>query len=287
MDVARQDDSIVVMEDPQESQLPSPASPLEDAANHEAPASASRGTLAADSRSRHGGEPGLDGADLPSAPHPEPASSAPWSMQAGPMNLDVGGYWKNVVVATDARPGSSATATRILREGLADRDRDLGLAPSGALLSAAHEATSPNLAPDVGSATLEIDTDATGKVVGARVLSAAPDTLSWERVAREVVRLMAPKTLRVPAGARGLRSQVRIVAERRLPSGSKSVTTPGAIPDDVAGSPDAPMCDGSGPTRRCKGGMPLGFTKNATDVTNAGARTSRVVAVQLLSELAL
>jgi hypothetical protein len=226
-------------------------------------------------------------------PLPVP-SAEPWSFgRPTPPAIGVDGYWKSIALApgSDAprveAPPESARATRspsrILRDGLDARDRELGLGSAGPLVSAAHEAASPSMAPDVGSATLEIDCDAGGRIVAARVLSASAAPTQWNAVARELVRIASARTLHVPAGARGVRARLRIVAERSLPSGTKATPAAGAVPDDVVGGADK-ACVGEGVTRKCLAGMPVGATGNLFDVADVGAKAARVVRVFVLGE---
>lgn len=240
-------------------------------------------------------------ADVEPPTAPPAGSGEPWSLPwAMPMDLGVDGYWKRVAAAggsPSARPGggpaspSSASASaserisRMLAGELDAHDRDVGVGAAGPLVTAAHEATSPSIAPDVGTATLEIDADATGLVTAARVVAASGDLPAWDGVAREVVRRMAAKRVRVPAGARGVRARLRIVAERTLPSGETGSVSGGAVPDDVPEMPK--QCDGTGSARRCRAGMPLGVTATAHDLSNVAAKASRIVHVQVLGELAL
>ena len=146
------------------------------------------------------------------------------------------------------------------------------------LVSAAREAASSPRAPDVGSVTLDIACDAGGVVRTARA-----DDRAWNDVGAALIRAMSGKTVRVRDGSRGLRARLRIVAERTPPSGNGGSTSLGAVPDDVAGSANR-ACEGTGWTRRCVAGMPLGVTSAEHDSANAGAKTTRVVHVQLLDE---
>jgi hypothetical protein len=223
-----------------------------------------------------------------------------WSLpRATPIDLGVGTYWKSVVThgpsesapaRADERspPAPSASLNRILRDGLAAHDRALGLGSAGPLVSAAHAAASPALAPDVGSATLEFECDAAGRVTTARVIAAATDVPAWSNVAREIVRLMAKRVVHLPSGARGLRAQLRITAERASPSGKKGGVVPGAVPDDVPGTPGGDkVCEGVGLARKCLRGFPVGFTMTGADAANLGANAVRMVRVQILGEATL
>ncbi len=235
--------------------------------------------------------PRIDSSLLPgAAAESDPAE--PWSFQATvPALPKIDIFGKGIaiaplpsVTASIEPPPSTRPTNRILRDPLDARDRALGLGSAGALVSAAHAAASPSLAPDVGTATLEIECDAAGHVVSARVLAASADATQWGAVARELVRLASSRTVRVPAGARGVRTRLRIVAERALPSGKKSTVTPGATPDDVPGGMDNKVCEGEGASRKCAAGMIVGATGNLVDVTNIGARASRIVRVLVLGE---
>ena len=200
-----------------------------------------------------------------------------------PVDLGIGDYWKRVATAGARSDAESATASptvdEILRGPLEARDRALGLGAAGPLVSVAHDAASPRLAPDVGTATLEIECDASGRTVSARVLSADAEPGAWDDVAKELVRLAATKILKLPRGAHGLRARLRIVAERTLPSGEKRAASAGGVPDD--------QCDGTGINRRCAGGMPTGISGTFGDLSNFGAKRSRIVHVRVLDEESL
>ena len=177
-----------------------------------------------------------------------------------------------------AAPRTEKSAVdRSLHDALGARDLGLGLGRASVLVSAAREAASSPRAPELGTVTFEIDCDASGTV-----RSAHADDRAWADVGAALIHAMSGKTVRVRAGARGLRAHLRIVAERAPPSGNGGSTTLGAVPDDVPGSEKA--CEGTGWTRRCVAGMPLGLTSAQHDSANVGARPSRVVRVQLLDE---
>jgi hypothetical protein len=145
------------------------------------------------------------------------------------------------------------------------------------------------MAPDVGTATLDVDVDGSGKVVTARVVTASDgdEMAAWNAMAREMVRIASSKAVHVRAGSHGVRARLRIVAERVPPAGTKGTTSTGAVPDDVAGGMDGKACDGEGLERRCAAGMPLGTTMTLGDLSNIGAKASRIVHVTVLGEAAL
>jgi hypothetical protein len=246
------------------------------------------------SRERAQALPGPLPADPTAGVAPEAASSSgTWSLPpAHPLDLGIGTYWKSVATndpmptpraEAQPEPAPRPSPDRILRDGLDAHDRALGLGHGGPLISAAHDAASPSIAPDTGTATFDVESDATGKVVTARVVSASAEPGAWNDVAQELVRLMSAKTLHVLRDARGMRTRLRIVAERTLPSGAPYARSTGAVPEDAcAGDPVGP----GGLGRKCRGGMPVGLSQSF-DVADIGARSSRIVRVQLLGEAAL
>lgn len=189
------------------------------------------------------------------------------------VDLGLGSRWKSVL------PAPSDTAARAvdrsLRSALDSQDTSRGLGHASALVSAVRAAAAATDAPDVGTTTLEIDYDAKGAVVAARA-----DNGAWAEVAKAVVRGLAGKPLRVPHGSRGRRARLQVVAER----GEHGTTSPGAVPDDVAGSGSV-ACVGEGLARRCNAGMPLGLTSSNHDTANAGVKTARVVHVRVLDDV--
>jgi hypothetical protein len=167
-----------------------------------------------------------------------------------------------------------------MSDTLAQRDVALGLGRGGPLVTAAREAASAPDAP-LGTTILEVDWNASGSVVAARA-----DDRAWGAVAAAIVRGMAGKPLRVRPGAGGMRARLRVVAELSLPAGTRGTSSPGAVPDDIAGG-KLKVCEGEGATRRCLAGMPVGVTGSVADVSNFGASRLRVVHASLLSEAAL
>lgn len=167
---------------------------------------------------------------------------------------------------------------RALHGALSARDLGLGLGRASVLVSAAREAASSPRAPDVGAVTFDIACDA-----GGVVRTAHADDHAWNDVGAALILAMSGKTVRVREGSRGLRARLRIVAARTPPSGGGGSTNLGAVPDDVAGG-NSRACEGTGWTRRCVAGMPLGVTSAEHDAANAGAKTTRVVHVQVLDE---
>ena len=228
----------------------------------------------------------------PSPPRPADSGES-WSLaRPAPYDLGIGTYWKTFAAANSDQPSSvssgepskpsSPSLDQTVRDALDARDRAVGLGREGPLLSAAHEAASPSFAPDVGSAELDIESDSTGHVVSAHVVSASGEVSAWNDVARELVRLMSSKSLRPPRNGRGLRTRLRIVAERTLPSGAAYALSAGpAVPENACVGQSDPRLAGLG--RRCLTGLPTG-AKQTFDLSDVGAKPSRVVRVHFLGE---
>jgi hypothetical protein len=231
------------------------------------------------------------------APSPPPnaqplASTEPWSFSPSvPVDLGIGTHWKVVAAASASVPPPPPEASvsppswqQLMQGELAARDQELGLGPGGALVTAAHEAASGAEAPEEGSATLEIVCDASGAVTDGRVTGATGDLPAWTEMARPLVRQMHGKTMRLPPGAKGLRARLAVRIARTLPSGDKVVAHVGALPDDMPSA--GRVCEGTGWSRKCVGGMPVGATVQGADVANAAARL-RTVSVRMLDAVGL
>lgn len=283
--VSAQDDTAIVVED----ERPQPETPAAPEAREQVTEPASGGVSEGLVAARIG-PPAPSPSSVPEGPEttepPAPSGSA-WAFSpTAPMDLGIGSYWKRVATADSApRPSPSvdeyangAVFARRLSDDLRAQDVATGNGIAGPLVSAAHDAASTSAAPDVGGAVIELESDASGAIVSARVVDASGDRADWEEVAQRIRRQMAHKPLRVPSGAHGLRAHVRIVAERTLPSGERTSVHSGAAPDDA--------CEGSGSTKRCTAGMP-GAGGTWGDLANIGAKRSRVVHVQLLDEMLL
>lgn len=107
-----------------------------------------------------------------------------------------------------------------LRGEIAKQDQARGLGPEGPAVTAVTDlvmasATAPNT-----SALLRVRTDGAGGVTLVDVLEADRDGDEWQRIAAELVRALAGKKLRVPAGSNGVSFQLRVVSRVQLPSGA-------------------------------------------------------------------
>jgi hypothetical protein len=96
----------------------------------------------------------------------------------------------------------------LLVEGLAQLDAERGVSRSGAAIHAGYEAAR-RAAPD-GIAVFDLRTNDRGMVVSVSLVSAPSQEVSWQRVGQELQKLLKDRRLRVPAGARGLATRLRI-----------------------------------------------------------------------------
>lgn len=109
------------------------------------------------------------------------------------------------VEPTEAAPGAQSVA-RITEEAEA-MDGSKGLSRSSAAVSVGYR--SAQLGPEVGTAVLEVRTDARGVVTSVRVLGNHV-TDAWVLVADDLLNRLKERILRVPAGAQGLLTRLRI-----------------------------------------------------------------------------
>lgn len=95
----------------------------------------------------------------------------------------------------------------LLSEGLAAQAAEQGAAPSSPAVSAGYRAA--QLGPRDGTAVLEIRADASGTVISVRVVG---DDVSgsWTAVAEELLARLAGRVLRIPEGAKGMVTRLRI-----------------------------------------------------------------------------
>lgn len=106
-----------------------------------------------------------------------------------------------------------------LTAGLDAHDRALGLGRGGPVAVEARRVAITR-GPEVGRATLVVQTDASGEVQSITLGAVWPSVPDWQRVIAALHAALRAKHLRVPPGARGLRITVRVEARQQLPSGS-------------------------------------------------------------------
>jgi hypothetical protein len=125
-----------------------------------------------------------------------------------------------------------ASTTGGVQEGLERRDRELGLGPSGRVLSALHHTAHETIAPAAGKATFEVTVLGTGAVqVTLGSASGQPD--AWKRVASRIAERLRAAPPRIPPRRQGARLVVELVAEETMPNGTKISSLKGPHLDAV------------------------------------------------------
>lgn len=106
-----------------------------------------------------------------------------------------------------------------LAAAAASKDTEIGLGAGGPVVSAAHDVSIGSDAPDTGTATVDVETDATGMVTEVHLVESS-DALAWKKVAGKLHKRLATTRLTVPKGAAGVTVRVKISAALKLPSGA-------------------------------------------------------------------
>ncbi len=108
-----------------------------------------------------------------------------------------------------------------LQEGLEAHDRELGLGPSGRVLSALRAAAHATVAPEVGVARFNVTVNRTG-TVDVTVAAASGEVERWKEVAVRVANDLRSAPPRIPPPREGLKLVVELIAEETLPNGTKT-----------------------------------------------------------------
>lgn len=108
----------------------------------------------------------------------------------------------------ETRRQARARASLMLREELDALDAAKGVGRSSTALRAAERASSS--APLLGSATFDVRADASGRVISVALLTFGSDGEKWQRVRASMERELRTRRVRVPPGATGLSTVVRI-----------------------------------------------------------------------------
>jgi hypothetical protein len=150
---------------------------------------------------------------------PEGASSAAGTAApesdgaAGQRSIDLGlngGIQRAAVLGgwLEPEPPRPAPSVGLLVEGLAQLDAERGVSRSGAAIHAGYEAA--RRAAPSGIAFFDLRTDEHGVVLSVTLASAPLEETRWQLVRQELQELLKDRRLRVPVGAKGLATRLRI-----------------------------------------------------------------------------
>lgn len=203
-----QDDiEIGLLEEPTPSPVTSVAAPIRPMPN----ASPRRSSAIVGSLAHQSEAPIADGmqpqAILDSGVGEDPPVAPSASKTRVELGLDGSMVGRLVLEERKKRTARPTTGLDLGRE-LDARDAAKGVGRSSAALSAAYRAS--DLAPPLGSATFDVRADATGRVTSVVLVEFGSDAADWRRVGEALKRELQKKRLRVPRGARGLSSVLRI-----------------------------------------------------------------------------
>ncbi len=112
------------------------------------------------------------------------------------------------------------------------KDQEMGLGSGGPVASAAHDVSSGVDAPETGSATIDVETDASGMVTEAHLVEAT-DHLAWSKVAGKLTKRLAATPLKVPSGAGGVTVRVKITAAMKSRAARLGAVTAAPMALDV------------------------------------------------------
>jgi hypothetical protein len=130
----------------------------------------------------------------------------------------------DVIEAPPAKPegpsGAPVSRTGGLAEALEAHDREVGIGPAGAVLSAARDAAHSDVAPQLGRATFAITLASTG-FVEVELTGADASTDAWRAVGAAMQASLARKPPAIPASRKRVQWKLEIVAEEHWPNGAK------------------------------------------------------------------
>jgi len=191
------------------------------------------------------------------------ASSGTGAKKSFPGLIDLGSPGKHTFILptkSDAPTKEEAVAANLdktVKAALDAHDHEVGSGSGGPVASAAHSAALGPKAPETGRATYEVQTDGGGAIVAVRLVDSNGDQPGWESVGSALRAALGGQKLKVPSGAKGVLVKVLVEAAMKLPSGATQLITV------------APQGIGVG---------------GKFDLSDIGAKRSRVVAVRIVEE---
>jgi hypothetical protein len=166
---------------------------------------------------------------------------------------------------TDTKTKEEKLAAKVSKDvsALIDAKPSTGSLYAGPVVSAAHDAATSAIAPDVGVAVFVVRTDAGGAVTSVSLRDVSSDFPGWAAVGKKIEGALLAKKLVVPGGASGVQVTVKVSAKYALPSGANPKKP---IDADIGGTPFGPGIAGT------------------FDLADIGSKPLRVVAVVVLDE---
>ncbi len=151
----------------------------------------------------------------------------------GFSNRSLGLDGHNMFLAGSERPDGAAPAEapvanvapgvdQSMRDALQARDHALGLDVGGPLLAIAEELTRPSDTPMDGRAVIEITLDEGGAVTSVRVIDAASERVSWDRLAADMATALRSRRVALRTKGRGLVVTMEVSSRWALPGGSSA-----------------------------------------------------------------
>jgi hypothetical protein len=113
-----------------------------------------------------------------------------------------------------------------VQEGLEKRDRELGLGPSGRVLSALHAAAHETIAPTLGTARFEVTVLNTG-AIEVKLGATSGEPAGWQKVAARIAEKLRAAPPRIGPPRAGARLILELVAEETMPNGTKIASLKG------------------------------------------------------------
>jgi hypothetical protein len=247
--------------------------------------------------SRHDPSPNVEAPQATPTPTPNdttpPRGERGWSMPVMPL----GDVTSRQFIAGALRPSLSgqeeigtshaASASKTshaaggIVEALDAHDTAVGLTRGGPIVTALEDAATTAVAPFEGKATFDVGVDSDGHVF-ATLLDSNGNADGWHQVGDAARAALDPTRIRIPAGARGWHTVVKLQAGIRYPNG----LDPKAMGTKVEASPTGVSLTSVGPV--CSVRITVGLTlvpiSGTCDPSNIGAHTLRVIHGSIVKE---
>jgi hypothetical protein len=168
-----------------------------------------------------------------------------------------------------------------IAEALDAHDAEVGVTRGGDIALALENAVSASSAPFEGTATFDIGVDTDGHV-STTLLNSNGNAEGWSKVGDAARAGFDPRRIRIPPGARGWHTVVRVEAKVQYPNG----LDPKTLGTKVEASPTAVQLTSIG--KVCSVRITIGLTlvpiMGGCDPSNLGSHTLRVIHASIVNE---